>query len=87
MNQKARYYLLKKELPNCQIGDMVIVSNFCGETTLKCNDISIPVECAENTEWFEPVTGEQHQATCEKNVRAYCEEHNIEYEKFIENFN
>ena len=69
----VKYYLLKKELPNCKINDIVNIFQVSGSKYLSVNDIQFPIEFGEKfSEWFQPVSNEEHLQLCKENTIEYC---------------
>jgi hypothetical protein len=89
------HLLLEKELPGCNIGDVVTIIDADGRECLKINDIEMPIDCAmKHPEWFKHVSYEEHLKNCKNNTVAYLiqkgkskEQAEKMYEKFLQDEN
>lgn len=67
--ERIIYYILKKELPFCEIGDQTIIVG----DELIINKIHMPIEYA-NSDFFTPVTLAEHQINIKKGLITFLME-------------
>ena len=66
------FFKLKKELPGCEINDVVNICEVNGREKLWINGIDFPFDFAhKHPDWFEPVTYAQHEPVFRENTILY----------------
>lgn len=86
------YFTLQKELPSCNVGDVVTIVDADGRECLTVNGIEMPIDIAQkHPEWFKAVTEAEHVQACKENTISYLmsekgktkDEVESLYEKFV----
>ena len=68
----THHFTLTKELPGCQIDDIVTIIDADGREALNVGNITMPIDYAiKHPEWFKAVTLAEYEINCKTNTIVY----------------